>query len=203
VFQGESPSYTDPVDEIRAFWVEDGDQYLTGDYIIGVGLLIFFFPFISALRGLLGIAEGGAQMWSRIVFAGAVLFLAIAGAAGAAWTTLAFGDFAENASDDTIELLMALDVGAWHFVPVGLVLMALPTGLVVLQTKVLPVWYGALSLIYGVLALISMLSIMADDPEDSALGFIAFLGGAIWVLLTSIVMIMKDEAPVPAVQREM
>jgi hypothetical protein len=43
-----------------------------------------------------------------------------------------------------------------------------------------------------------LLAILADNPDDSVLGFIGFLGGALWVLITSIAMIMKKEAPVPA-----
>ncbi|HWC29764.1 MAG TPA: hypothetical protein VG845_06755, partial [Dehalococcoidia bacterium] len=67
--QAEPPMYDDPVEEIRAHWVDEGGTYLTGDYIIGVGFILFFFPFLSALTSLLGNAEGGTRMWSRIAFA--------------------------------------------------------------------------------------------------------------------------------------
>ena len=195
-FQGQPPAYDDPVEEIRAFWVDDGEAFLTGDYIIGLGFILFFFPFVSALSGLLGIAEGGPRLWSRIVLVGGVLFLALAGASGIFWTALAFGDVAENASDDTIVLLMTLDVAAWHFAPAGLAIMTLPAALVILQTRVLPLWLGGLTLIEGVLATISPLAILADNPNDSALGWLAFPGAAIWVLVVSIVLVLKKEAPV-------
>jgi hypothetical protein len=163
-----------------------------------LGFILFFLPFASALRSLLGVAEGGVQMFSRISFAGAVLFIALAGAEGAAWTSLAVGDFAENASDDTINLLMSLDMAGSHFLPAALAIMALPSGLVMVQTRVLPIWLGALTLIYSVLAIVSSLSILADNPEDSAVGWIGFVGGAIWILLTSIVMVTKKDAPAAA-----
>jgi hypothetical protein len=193
--QGESPTYSDPVEEIREFWVNDGEDYLIGDYIIGLGFMLFFFPFLSALRGLLGLAEGGGQMWSRVVFAGGLLFLALAAADGIFWTTLAFGDVAENASDDTINLVMALDVGAAHFIPVGAAVMTLATAIVIFQTRALPLWLAGLSLLEGVLAIIGPLSILADDPDDSVLGFLPFVGAAIWMLATSIVLVMKKDAP--------
>ncbi len=201
-FQGESPGYNDPVDEIRAFWVDDGDSYLLGDFVIGLGFILFFFPFVSALTGLLGVAEGGARMWSRIAFAGAILFLALAGAAGIAWTTLAFGDFAENASDETIELLMGLDVASWHFTSAGLAIMTLPAAMAMLQTRVLPIWLAVLTLLEGILATIAPLAILAENPEDSVLGFLPFMGAAIWVLATSIVLIMRKDVPVTAVSAE-
>jgi hypothetical protein len=186
---------TDPVDEIRAFWADDGQTYLTGDYIIGLGFMLLFFPFVSALSGLLGVAEGGVRMWSRLVLAGGVLFLALAGASGAPWTALAFGDVAENASDDTIRLLMDLSTGADHFVSAGLAVMVLPAALVMLRTRVLPIWLGVLTLIEGVLAVLSPLAILAENPDDSVLGFLAFPGAGIWILVTSIVLVLKKEAP--------
>jgi hypothetical protein len=198
IVQGETPTYGDSVEKVRAYWVDDGETYLIGDFIVGLGFILFFLPFASALRSLRGVAEGGVQMFSRISFAGAVLFIALAGAEGAAWTSLAVGDFAENASDDTINLLMSLDMAGSHFLPAALAIMALPSGLVMVQTRVLPIWLGALTLIYSVLAIVSSLSILADNPEDSPVGWIGFVGGAIWILLTSIVMVTKKDAPAAA-----
>ena len=198
MYQGETPTYGDPVDEIRAYFVDDGQTYLVGDFIIGLAFILFFFPFLSALRSVLGVAEGGVQIWSRLVLAGGLLFMALAAAGGATWTTLAFGDFAKNASDETIILIMGISTGADHFVPAGLAIMALSAGVATLRTGGLPAWHGGLSLIYGVLATVGMLSILADNPDESALGFLPWLGAGIWVLVTSIVLLMKKETPVAA-----
>jgi hypothetical protein len=194
--QAEPPMYNDPIDEIRTFWVEDGDDWLTGDYIIGLGFILFFFPFLSALTSLLGNAEGGPRMWSRLVFGGGILFLALASATGLFWTTLAFGDVAENASDETIQTLMNLDVGASHFALVGLAVMTLSAALLMFQTRVLPIWLAVLTLIEGVLAVLAPSAILAEDPSDSVLGWLAWPGAGIWVLITSIVLALKKEAPV-------
>jgi hypothetical protein len=137
-------------------------------------------------------------MWSRLVFAGGLLFLALAAATGIFWTTLAFGDVAENASDETIQTLMNLDVGASHFAPVGLAVMTLSAALVMVQTRVLPIWLAALTLLEGILAILSPASILAEDPYDSPLGWLAWPGAGIWVLITSIVLTLKKEAPVAA-----
>jgi len=193
IIQGdEAPMFDDPVEEIRAYWVDEGNSYLLGDYFIGLGFILFYVPFLSALRSLLGAAEGGMQMWSRVVFAGGILMLALAAAAGASWTTLAWGDVAENASDETIQTLMWLDVGATHFIPAGMAILALPAALVILRTKVLPIWLGGLTLIFGVLAVLSMLAILSDDPDDS-FGWISFPAMGIWILVTSIVLVTKKD----------
>jgi hypothetical protein len=197
-FQSEPPAYGDPTDEIRAFWVEEGGDYLTGDYVIGLAFILFFYPFVSALTGVLGAAEGGVRFWSRIAFGGAVLFMALAGLAGASWTALAFGDVAENASDETIELLMALDVGAAHFLPAGLAIMTLPAAVAMFTTRALPLWLAVLTLVLGVLAAIAPASILAENPSDSVLGFLPFVGSAVWILATSVTLIVRKDAPVVA-----
>jgi hypothetical protein len=196
VIQGGPPMFDDSVEDIRAYWVDHGNDYLVGDYIIGLGFILFFFPFLSSFRSLLGAAEGGMQTWSRVVFAGGILLFALAGASSIFWTALAWGDVAENASDETIQTLMWLDVGAVHFMPAGMAIMALAAALVILVTKVLPLWYGLLTLVYGVIALLSMLSILSDNPDDS-FGWIAFPASAIWLLVTGILLLMKKDAPMP------
>lgn len=109
---------------------------------------------------------------------------------------LGFGDVAENASDATIQMLMNLDVGASHFAPVGLAVMTLPAALVMVQTRVLPIWLAVLTLIEGILAVLAPSAILMEDPSDSVFGWLAWPGAGIWVLVTSIVLTLKKEAPV-------
>ena len=191
---GEPAAYDDPIEEIRAFWVDDGDSYLLGDYVIGLGFIIFFVPFLSAVRSVLGAAEGESQMFSRSFFAGAILFIALAAAAGSFWTTLAWGNVAENASDETIQTLMWLDLAANHFVPAGIAIMLLPAAFVLLRTRVLPLWLGVVTLLIGVVAVLSMLSIFGDSSDDDY-GWVGFPLTGIWVLATSIVLILRKDAP--------
>ena len=64
-----------------------------------------------------------------------------------------------------------------------------------MQTKALPVWLCALSLIYGILALIAPLSVLSNKPDDSILTAIGFLGALIWFLVTAATLAMQKEAP--------
>ena len=62
VLQGDTPTYDQSAAEIREFWADDGQRYLIGDYLIGIGFVIFFLAFLSALRGLLGgLRRGSAR----------------------------------------------------------------------------------------------------------------------------------------------
>jgi hypothetical protein len=64
-------------------------------------------------------------------------------------------------------------------------------------------WHGVLTLVAAVLATISLLGILAENPDDSVLSWIGFIAAGIWVLITSILLIMKKEAPVAALSTTM
>jgi hypothetical protein len=74
--------------------------------------------------------------------------------------------------------------------------LTLPAALVMFQTRVLPIWLAVLTLVVGVLATIAPAGILAENPSDSVLSFIAFPIAGIWVLVTSIVLVLKKDAPV-------
>jgi hypothetical protein len=61
-------------------------------------------------------------------------------------------------------------------------------------------WLGGLGLVIGIAAFITPLGILDDDPEDvfDMIGLIPFIGLAVWVVATSVGMIMKKEEPLPA-----
>ena len=194
VLQGDGPSVTDDIDDIRAYWIDDGEGYIISDWLIGLAVMLLFLPFLSALRSLLGLYEGGPQMWSRLDFKGGVLFVAMASAAAASWLALAYAS--EELSDESVRLLMYLDLGAWNGTsfPIGVMLLA--SSLVIWQTGVLWKWLAIIGSIVAVCAFISPLALLDEDIEDGTFGlfgFVAFIGLAVWMLITSIGMLMKRE----------
>jgi hypothetical protein len=206
--QGETPFHSDDVAEIRAYWEDDGEAYLLGDYVIGLAVLLLYIPFLCAFRLLLGQAEGGVQLWSRVAFTAGFLFVVIAATAATAWTALAFA--ASELDDESVRLLMYVDFAAWNAAPFAVGTMLLASSLVIYQTGVLWRWLAILGAIVGVCALIAPAGIIGleptEDPEEgifSILGLVTFLGFAIWLLLTSIAMVMRKEEPAFVASREM
>jgi hypothetical protein len=65
-----------------------------------------------ALTTMLGRAEAGARLWSRVSLAGGVCFVAVTIAANWIWTALALG--ADAISDDGMRTLMYLDAAAFY-----------------------------------------------------------------------------------------
>jgi hypothetical protein len=197
---GTPPSFDDPISEIRSYWEAEGQGYLAADYIFALAFLLVFLPFLAALRGLLGAAEGGGQLFSRTALLGGLLAVAITGGAATSWSALALG--AENLDDSALSALMYVDAAAWNLVPLAFGVLVLASSIVIFSTGVVWRWLAILGAIVGVIAVISPLWILDGDPEGllGALGFISFIGLAVWLLLTSIAMVLRREAPVVAVR---
>jgi hypothetical protein len=195
ILQGESPTYDDPIDDIRAYWSDDGQAYLVGDYLIGLAFLLFFLPFLVSLRSLLGLAEGSVQMWSRTAFAAGIIAIVIGGASSTFWGALAFG--IDNLGDETVRAFMYAEVYGSAILPMALAVLLFTASLVIFRTGVLWQWLAILGVIAGIAGLLTPLGILDDDPEDifDLIGFIAYIGFAVWLLLTSIAMVMKKDTP--------
>lgn len=115
------------------------------------------------------------------------------------WGTLAWGNAAEQLSDEDLRLLMFLDVYAFtalEGIAFGITLLGFSVA--ILLSRSFWTWLGWFGVVIGALALVSALSILSDDPEDSAfglLGFIALIGLALWIAATAIGMWMRGTAP--------
>src|SRR3990172_5328263 len=110
ILEGEPPSFDDPVNKIRDWFVDDGKQFLVAEYLIGLAFTLFFLPFLASLRGVLASAEGGPAVWSRVAFAGGLIFLIFGAVASFFWATLAYSfGVVENGDEGTIKTLMYLD----------------------------------------------------------------------------------------------
>ena len=197
---GEAPAFDKPDEEIRDWFTDNGEQYLVGDYLVGLSFVLLFLPFLSSLRGLLASAEGGPAVWSRVAFAGGLLFLIFGATASVFWGALAYGFGVRGDADGgTIRTLMYLDVAAWNTVPLAFIPFALGSSLVILQTGVLWRWLALIGLVTAVFAAIGGLSYLDSDPEGTLvmIGGVSFPLAGLWILLTSVNMILKREAPAP------
>ena len=201
VVQGEPPSFDEPVDEIRDWFTDNGEQYLVGDYMVGLAFMLFFLPFLASLRGLLAAAEGGPAVWSRIAFTGGLLYLILGTTASFFLEALAFSfGVVEEGDEATIRTLMYLDHVSFAAFALTLAPLLLGSSLVILRTGVLWRWLAVLGLAVAVVGIIGGASSLDSDPEGtlSLVGGSSFALAALWVLLVSINMILKKEAPAAA-----
>lgn len=195
--QDAPPLVDDPVDDIRRDWVEGGQQYLVAGYVLGLGFVLFYIPFMLVLRTLLGRAEGGIELWSRASLVGAFTTLLWGIWSGMFWGALAFGDFAATASDETLRTLSVLDYYAVSGAPFAFAVFIGAASIVIARTGVLWRWLAYLGAIEVVLSLLAPLAILSagTDSVFDVVYLLAFLGFALWILLVGIAMVARREEP--------
>lgn len=198
---GDPPTFNKPTDEIRAWFTDNGDQLLVGQFLIFIAFAIFYLPFISGLRALLARAEGGPHMWSTVTFAGGLAFLIIGAAISLFWASLAFSlNTVEQGDEVPIKGIMYLDAVGTAALTVPLIPLVLGASLVSLKTGVLWRWLVAIAAIAIVFDFVNSANIFSSDGDGAlgGFGFIGFLASALWILLASVNMVLRKEAPATA-----
>ena len=197
VLQGDTPSRDDSVEEIRRYFSEDGDTYLLGDYLLGIAFTIFFLPFIIVLRRVLASAGGWPELLARVSFYAGLTALIWGGIAGFAWGALAIGADNADIDDSAVRTLMELDAYAFSglLLPIGLFMGA--AGLSIFMSGVLWRWLGVIGIIGFVGSYIGAAWPIDGDEEGTiaAIGIVGFVGVVLFVLITSIALLMRREAP--------
>jgi hypothetical protein len=197
--QGQPPAYDAPLGEIRDFFAAHGGRYLWGDYIAGLAFVLCLLPFVVGLRSVLGAAEGGPQLGSRLVLVGGVATVVVGGAATAFLDALALGG-PDYVSDATIRLLLQLDAVAIATIGLPMALTAIAAAAVIWRTAILPRWLAAVAALSGLFDIVGAAFVAADDA-DGPLFLIRFAGlitFAVFVAASSVSLIRgTPKAPTP------
>ena len=178
IVSGEPPDVDEGAPKIVDFYVDNKDEQMIG--AIGEALAASMFVFYAGvLRRALRDAEGPRGILSAVAFAGAIIFAT--GLSIDATLSFALAETADDIDPAAVQALAAL----WQndFVPfaVGLQLFLLATGLSLVRHGALPKWIGWLAILVGLIAV-------------TPIGFAAFFGSAILVLIMSILMTMRARA---------
>ena len=197
---GDTPTRDDSIEDIRKFFADDGEMYLVGDYIAGLAFILFFLPYLVTLRWVLGSGEGWPPIWSWLTVLGGVSFLVVGGTQAVFFGALAISEGDPEVIDDAgVRLLMEMSTYAFTGFTLTLALFVASASLVVLRTGVLWRWLAALGFLAALLMIIGA-AWPIDGNEEGALAIIGFIGAPLtllWVLLSSIKMIMMKEEPAP------
>jgi hypothetical protein len=176
VVAGEPPDADEPVQDIVDFYVDDKDSIQAGVLIGGLAAVSLLF-FGAYLRKIFSAAEpAGHGMLSPLVLAGAVI---MAVGAGVDMTiSFALAEAAEDIDPVAVQSLQALWDNDFMPIAIGIVVLLLASGLSIVRYGALPKWLGWIAI---VLAVIGM----------TPLGFVSFLGGALWVIVVSILLAVR------------
>lgn len=175
VIIGEPPSAGDPVQDIVDYYVDNKDSIEVAA-IVGVAGVILLVFFGAYLRKVLSAAEGGGGMLSVLPLVGT----AIVGVGFAIDATILFGlaEAVEDIEPPAVQALQAL----WDndFIPfmLGALVFLISAGLSIVLHGALPKWLGWVALVLAVIGF-------------TPIGFVAFLGAGIWILIVSVMLAMR------------
>ena len=183
----DSVDSNDSTVKVIKFWHDnDGEQIASA--LIGALAMVPFLWFLGSLRSTLRVAEGGAGRLAAVAYAGGIVLVgfALVDSALQFATAESVGDVPPLVTQTLSVLYNDFFVGF----PVGFGTLMLATALVLLRTRVLPVWLGWFALLLGIAVFFG------------PIGFVAFLVGLVWVAVVSVVLFQREQptatAPPPA-----
>ena len=173
---GEPPDADEPVQEIVDHYVDDQDSVEIGAALslLAAVLLVFFG---SVLRQVLARGGGADSILPRVAFAG---FVIIAVGAGVdASLSFALADAAEDIDPVAVQALQAYWDNDFGPFAIGSALLFWGAGLAIVRYRALPVWLGWIAILFGIASV-------------TPAGFISFLGGAVWIIIVSVVLTLQN-----------
>ena len=176
IFLGDGPGDTDQ--EIAAFYDDDGNR---DDQSLGWALValatLFFLWFLAELRVRLLMAEGQPARLTALGFASGIVSAVLFFLSVTVWAATSFAhDEAEFSADPgTVRLLDSTGYVLWASAGSMSIPLVVAVSLIVLRTRVLPVWVGWIGLPLALTLLV-------------AFAFFPVLGLFAWVALLGILM---------------
>jgi hypothetical protein len=175
---GSTPDDNDSAQKVLSYYVKHrGDQETVAFLLTFAGVFLFFFSVALARRiRLRELRPGGLS--TAVIGAGAV------GCLG--WVTFAAAQFAlvESSKRNDLQLTRTINVFVNNFFfpfLAGSAIFMVIAGLAVAMSRALPAWLGWLGFVLGIVSF-------------TPIGFFFVLGGVIWVLVASIIMIVRPAA---------
>jgi hypothetical protein len=197
VLQGEPPAYDASLAEVRQFFTDNGTQFLLGDYLAGLAFLLLFLPFVVGLRSLLGAAEGGPQIASRLVLVGGLATVLIGDTATVFQDALALGAGNPEFQDATIRAFLYANAPAIAAIGLPAALFTFAASVAIWTTAVLWRWLAVVGVLAGVLLATGAAFPIAGDPTGPlwTVRFLSFIALLVFVVSASIAMLLRAEPP--------
>jgi hypothetical protein len=182
---GEAPENPD-AQQLAAFYEDQGGVRIALQFFfVGIGIAAFLW-FAATLRAVLARAEGDPERLSSLAFGGGVATAVLVLVAGSAFiapaSVVVFGE--ERALDPVLEeVVVSVGYIALNFALIASAVTFTATGLLALRTRVLPAWYAWTGFVVSLALVLNILYFV---------GFFAWLA---WVLVTSILLLMRPATP--------
>jgi len=195
---GEPPLLTDPVGDVREFFVDKRDDIQASTFLTGLGAIAFLW-FLGTLRERLRRAEPESGGLAAVAFGSGIVLLTLAliGQGLLVTGTLHTRDL----DDSTLRALY--DAQGYVFLMTGFAAAGLvgATSASALRSGALPRWTGFGGAAIAALAVIGSLSVYGEDNSFLSIGgmagFLVFLLFLAWVLAVSITLMVAGRRELP------
>jgi hypothetical protein len=174
IVAGEPKHADDPVNEIVDFYLDNKDSIIAGQLIGAIGALLLLF-FAAHLRRVLEDAGAG---WLGILPLVGLVIMTI-GFAIDGTIMIAAAEAADDIEPSSVQTLQALWDNDFLPIALGVLVFLFSVGIAVVKTAALPKWLGWVAIALGIVVLIP------------PIGFVAFLGLALWLLIVSIMLSVR------------
>jgi hypothetical protein len=164
--------------EIVDWYVDNKDSVQIGALLAGLAGALFVF-FAGYLRKVLRAAEGEGGVLSAVVFAGAIIFAVGLGIDSA--LSFAIAERADDINPIGVQTLQAFWDNDFLPLAMGLLLFLVSTGISIVRHGAFPKWLGWVTIVLGITTL---------TPAF----FVGFIGAALLVLITSVMMARQARA---------
>jgi hypothetical protein len=164
--------------KVIKFW-HDNDSQQIASALLGALSMVPFLWFLGVLRSTLRVAEGGTGRLSATAYAGGIVLVSFALVDGA--LQFATADSVGDVPATVTQTLSVLYSDFFLGFPVGAGTLLLATGLVLLRSRVLPMWLGWFALALGIVSFLG------------PIGFFAFLVFLVWLVIVSVLLYQRGE----------
>lgn len=203
--QGEPPAFDKPIGKVLAFFADKGTQYLVGDYLLKIAFWFGFLPFVICLATLIDRTDSNAQIATRLVITGGLATVIVGGVAPIFSNALALNAITPGIPEPAAQ-------GLLYAHAVAIAQLGLPASVLVFAAAwatwasgAVWRWLTIVAVIDGILLLIGAAFPIAGNSDGVLflIRFISFIGLAIWVILTSLSMLLRSSPPVRPEVREL
>ena len=182
IVSGSSPDTNDSTLKVVAEWKKNDSEQMAGAILSALATVPFLW-FLGSLRSALRVAEGGTGRLSATAFAGGIVLVSFA-LADASFQ-FAVADSVGEVPPLVTQSLSVLYSDFFMGFPVGVGVFGIATGLVLLRTRLLPMWLGWLIFALGVLSF------------AGPVGFISIFGVFVWIVIVSVLLFRRGDTTVP------
>jgi hypothetical protein len=182
--------------DIQSYLEGKHKELLIGAVMFGVGYILFLW-FLASFAGMF--REAGQGRLATIVYGAGVATLGIAAIGDG--MLVALEKLSYTSDPKTVQALYGVDTWLYGRVYWTMAALALASWLAVKRSKVLPDWYAWLTLLGAVVFLVAGISVRSKGffSITGGMGLIGFLAFAVWVAVSSLLLVQRTaDAPVAA-----